>query len=1071
MPDSGWKSTLNEAQRRAVDHDGDPLIVLAGPGTGKTRTIIARMARLIENGVEPSSILALTFGVRAAEEIRSRLAEAVGDRTAQNVQASTFHSFGWAVLRRFGDMVGFRQDAAIMDSAQEKRLLRSLIRMHGLFRAHAPSGYAAIIEEARCFIADCRHAAKTPGEAAKYAQEWADIVARNDDGLSGDELAAEKNRADKFAELSLLFLHFDEACRERNLVTYDDFLALPLKLLAAKPIVGQVLRSEVRHVLVDEFQDNNAAQIELLRYLFPPGGATPGSLCVVGDDDQAIYAFRGADTRAFERFKAIWREHTIVPLTEDYRSAPPIVAAANRIIAKAAERVVEGKSLVSAGDAAGVEGVVEGVTIANDDCGIAVASMIREDRARTERPFFSYCVIARSNKYRDMLAAQLEQQGIPVDVGCRATPADDEGVKDLLAWLRLLADPSDVQPVFRVLIRPPFMLDVHRVNAWRRTHERAQADAGQEGFADWLCREAGADPEVAPFASLLSELRVVAAKEPADRAVEHVTREAAIAGAEALEPRERAKRIENIVQVIRFVRQVQPHLDQPGDVAAFLAYYDDLDDKEQEFPLRAEDPLETEPDAHTARDCVRVITAHGAKGLEFDTVFVTRVRPENGGMPNVKRDRDAEELPEAFTGSPVCDGKEEERRLFYVACTRAKRRLVLLAKPKKSVTDSTDYFDELGRAAPPGEAIRIATGDAWLERARADVPDALCRELDGNVGPAGRRAALFRHELSRLRQDAFAALHDAERDAASAMPRLSVAAATISAVAHLRNAGALPAPLPGHADAARLGAFVERLSHLGEEERARAPKPPLTLSFSRLHSYATCPRCYFLKYVLGLDEPTSDAIQVGSVAHAALEKYYAEKRDAEADGRTAPGLDRLHAIAAKEYRRSWPPSRPYSETALEQLRAQLALVLERMEDGADVRELEKFIAFPYTHGEHTHTINAKLDRLDQMQSGGWRIVDYKTGQAWDKLKEPKPDDLQLCLYAMALPHFLGLSDDEPIDGVAEYWLLSSGDRGSLRFADMRLDKARKTINESIEGILAGRFERDKKCNGFCAWMG
>ena len=183
---------LNPEQREVALHEGGPLVVLAGPGTGKTFAIIARVRHLIERGVEPASILVVTFTVKAAGELRERLAKAVGARAAENVQAQTFHGFGRSVLRRFGDMIGLRRELVIMDSAQQKRLLRRLVRADGLFASRASEGVDAPVEESRRFIAQCRHAARFPEDAARFAAQWVERANANELGLKGEEIVAER---------------------------------------------------------------------------------------------------------------------------------------------------------------------------------------------------------------------------------------------------------------------------------------------------------------------------------------------------------------------------------------------------------------------------------------------------------------------------------------------------------------------------------------------------------------------------------------------------------------------------------------------------------------------------------------------------------------------------------------------------------------------------------------------------------------------------------------------------------------------------------------------------------------
>ncbi|PKN43888.1 MAG: hypothetical protein CVU59_13085, partial [Deltaproteobacteria bacterium HGW-Deltaproteobacteria-17] len=310
---------LNEAQRRAALHDSGPLIVLAGPGTGKTRVIIARLRRLLDQGTEPESLLALTFSRKAAEEIRLRLAESVGPTVADRIHASTFHGFGYSLLTRFGDMLGLPRERDIIDSAQSRRLLRALIHDHALLRELAPSGPDAPVAAFREFLSRCRRAARTSADAQTFADTWARRLRDDAYSLTDEARQAESFKHRLFADCARLMTLYERACLRRGALSYDDCLTLPLRLLDEHPVVGAILRQEIRRIVVDEFQDIDRGQIELLQRLAPPR-SRECDLCVVGDDAQAIYGFRGAEPRSFARFAELWPGAATIALGVNYRS-------------------------------------------------------------------------------------------------------------------------------------------------------------------------------------------------------------------------------------------------------------------------------------------------------------------------------------------------------------------------------------------------------------------------------------------------------------------------------------------------------------------------------------------------------------------------------------------------------------------------------------------------------------------------------------------------------------------------------------------------------------------------------
>lgn len=1073
-------SNLNSAQREAVKYDAGPLIVLAGPGTGKTRVIIARLVRLLEDGHAPDSLLALTFSVKAAEEMRFRLVEAVDERVAARVRMHTFHSFGKDIIDRFGDWTGLRRDMVLMDSAMSRRLLRRLIIERNLFTDRAAEGRDSVIARVRSFIGACRNAACTPQKVLAYAQQTQSDLKNPPSDLAADPdaLAARRIEAGEFLQLAQLYEAYDKACRDDGLFTFDDLLTLPLAIFEQKHGAASILRDELRHVVVDEFQDVNAAQIEMLRHVVPPKlpSGKPPDLCVVGDDDQAIYGFRGADTHAFRRFADIWTTSKTVALTTNYRSGAPIIKAANAIITHAQSRfapdkVIESDPAPLADDHSSVEGVI------TDDgaAGSVIAAMILDDRARNpSRNWSNYAVIARTNGYAEDIASELELAGVPIARRRRITPLDDLAVRDLLAWLRVLTHEDDTTNVHRLLTRPPCNLPPDVVKRWLVAYERAKWDGETMSFADWLATHHADDQTVARFVVLRRELLQATQGQPANLAIDHVAKRSGVTIHEHLEPSERAARIARIVKVLTFAQSCQPHLEQPGDLAAFLRHYDDLDDNEKQFDRAGDERISPQSAQNEIEvvDAVSIISAHSAKGLEYDTVFVVRVRP-GFGFPYAERSDDADiALPTELTGAGESDHTDEERRLFYVACTRAERRLVLLANPKKKRGKATDYFIEITEDTQ-GLQVPITAGDDWLTKTNVvarDAMEAVAIDADG-----ARRDAMLERERRRARQEAFAALHDAQRVGDEAgmqaiIERLSHAARSIAALEAMAQGSELPAFLVRvPEEQAQWQAIADRVRRASPEDQVPTLKPPLELSYTMVDQYLNCPRCFYMRYVLGYSEPETGAINIGIVVHGALQKFMLETMNAEADGQEPPGVDRLRAIGDGLFRMRTPRSQSYDRASHEKVQSQLELYFERLHDDAEVLQLERSTKFAYPHAGLTHHFTAKLDRVDRLPDGRIRIVDYKTGNATKKLLEPKSDDLQLCIYAMALPRLLDPSHPDPVlpAGVAEYWLLSTGERGTIDLAQLKLDKAREQIDKSIAGILAGSFEKGKSTRHLC----
>jgi len=854
------------------------------------------------------------------------------------------------------------------------------------------------------------------------------------------------------------------------------------------------VRSEIRHVVVDEFQDVNAAQIELLRQIVPArseGKAGP-DLCVVGDDDQAIYAFRGSDPKAFQRMRDIWTSAEQIELTVNYRSRPEIIEAGNAVIGAAQERFAPDKKSGPNPDGPGDPGQLHTVELGHDsEAGAVIASLILRAVQEAEQdggslPWSSFGIIARTNRNADEIASELRLREIPIDRRRDPSPLDDAGVADVLAWVRLLLDPEDEAAVQRLLVRWPQRMDPDRVRRLTTLYRRAKSvnEPNTETLAAWVEQHIATepeekDPEIHTFFRNLAELRTVAATQNADESLEAIIRRSNLMH----EPFEhttehpgqlRAERVENLVQILRFARERLDQFDQPPTLESFWEYYCDLDESEQQFSFTGRQEVDGTTPEGEKPDAVTVISAHKAKGLQFDTVFVARVRSPHGFPLKSGGRRDEQPLPEAFSARPEPNADDEERRLFFVSCTRAERRLVLLAKHKKS--KSSDFYVELTDAAPH-LGFEITDSGSVLEIAEAMGLDA----LSGSLASVDAAKTTVNRTGTQVWEDATRVLHALDRsglqprEVEALLERLLRTARVLPSVAEIRSTGRFrPELLPdGDSELAeQVRRIASKLPDLTVPVDCTRPMTgPLKLSYSQLTEFSYCPRCFYVKYVLGLDEPKTTALSIGNIAHKALELFYRRFMLADSEGLPLPGLTDLLRLADEQFDAEWPRHLPIDESERKRIHTQLEHAYIRLHSDQDEPVyLEQTVKLPYTLDGQTHTIIAKIDRVDRLASGGWRVIDYKTGNASKRLLEPNKDDLQMCIYAMALPRLLDPetdSADEIPDGVAEYWVLSSGQRGTIGFDALKLEKVRDQIDSAITSMLAGEFPRNKDCKGLC----
>ncbi len=584
---------LNPAQREAVVHRGEPLLVLAGAGSGKTRVIAERMLSLAR-GTPPERLLAITFTNKAAREMRERV---LGRFAAAGIEGEpavlTFHSLGAKILREESRAAGLPRRFAILDRADSLRLLKE---------AAGKAGYGKDFDYGRILAAISRR--KGEGETP---EEWAERAV-----TKSERLAAE------------LFARYEEALVRERALDFDDLVGKPLALFREHPDLAEKHAARFAAIHVDEYQDTNRVQYELLKIL-ARGGA---SLCVVGDVDQNIYSWRGADLRNILAFERDFAPARVITLAENYRSTKTIVEAANQIIRKNRLRVE--KDAVTRNPA----GEQIALVPAGDE--EEEAALIAEEAARRiaggSRPS-AIAVLYRANFQSRALEAAFLARGIPYRVlGTKFFERKE--VKDALAYLAAsLAEEPALADLRRIVNVPPRGI----------------------GKLTFLKIAAGKEDELPPrMRGKMAELRRVLGgireaifREPASAAVRAALEGSGLARHLAGRGEDR-ERLENV-----------------RELATIAASYDALPPPEGIETFLTEAALATEQDSLAEEeDAVRLMTVHAAKGLEFDHVFVTGL--EDGLFPHAG---DGEGDPE--------ERAEEERRLFYVALTRARRSVCL----------------------------------------------------------------------------------------------------------------------------------------------------------------------------------------------------------------------------------------------------------------------------------------------------------------------------------------------------------------------------------------------------------
>jgi DNA helicase-2/ATP-dependent DNA helicase PcrA len=662
-PESGGLQ-LNEAQRRAITHGEGPLLVIAGAGTGKTRVITERIRHLLESdsSLLGENILGLTFTKKAAGEMKARVVKAAGER-GKDVVLATFHSFCETLLKEVDT------NRLALESVDHWILLRRNLARLKLEKYRRLAEPGQFLSDFIAFFSRCQDELVSSEDYQQYANLLAQELEADRAELDEDTY---KERAEQVAlqqEIARAYRASEELLREKKAVALNGLIAEAVALLKKDAKRRRELQERFKHILVDEFQDTNIAQLELLHLL----SDKPRNIVVVGDNDQAIYRFRGASFGSFklflERF-AEWKEGEDstpyrVVLTENYRSTPNILRVATQAIGMNEVSPEFPKKTLQPNKTEG-----EKIRIAEMESPEDEAAWVADELERLHkagRRWREFAVLYRQHAHRDHLVEELSQRKIPFVIS-RLSILEHPLVRDVLAYLRMIAKPFDDIACARVLSAP----------AWRFTPEKLVRLAERAGkrrgkpLYDVLQSPQGELPfdfsqgETKELLEFLTDQRKTIRRRPAREILGDLV--------EWLEVPQRATRQDRkyVNRLGEFLKEWEPKSETRG-LPEFLEYL--------EYFEQAGGTLSLEDDA--PGDAVQLMTVHGAKGLEFPHVFVLRVN--SGAFPAMNRSP-LFQFPDRLMKEELPEGDfhiQEERRLFYVALTRAEDRLTLTTVKEK----------------------------------------------------------------------------------------------------------------------------------------------------------------------------------------------------------------------------------------------------------------------------------------------------------------------------------------------------------------------------------------------------
>ena len=616
-------SQLNEAQQEPTTHMDGPLMVIAGAGSGKTRVLTYRIAYLMQQGIDAFSILALTFTNKAAREMKTRIAEIVGESESKNLWMGTFHSVFARILRAEADRLGYPSSFTIYDTQDSERLVKSIIKEMNL-------------------DTDIYKPKQIRNRISSFKNSLITVHAYH----NNPELV-EADREARRSAMGNIYKNYVERCFKAGAMDFDDLLLKTNELLNRFPDVLAKYQDRFRYILVDEYQDTNHSQYLIVRTLADKFQ----NLCVVGDDAQSIYAFRGANIENILNFHKDYPDAKTYRLEQNYRSTEYIVEAANSVINHNQNKL--DKTVWTANEKG--EKIVIHRSPSDGDEGRYVAQSIFEQAMNLQLPYTSFAILYRTNAQSRAMEDALRKRNIPYRVYGGLSFYQRKEIKDMLAYLRLIVNPKDEESLRRVINYPARGIGQTTMNKLvvaAQEHTLSLFEVADQANHLPLQINAGTKTKLVNFTTLIKSFQVANGNQDAFETADMVAKKTGLVQELKKEGTpEAVNRVENIEELLNgirdFVEGQREIVDAKGSLVEFL---EDV-------------ALATDFDNETAdENSVSLMTVHLAKGLEFPHVFI--VGMEDDLFPSAMNMNSRAEL-------------EEERRLFYVALTRAEKKAIL----------------------------------------------------------------------------------------------------------------------------------------------------------------------------------------------------------------------------------------------------------------------------------------------------------------------------------------------------------------------------------------------------------
>lgn len=682
-------SQLNQEQRSAVTYNDGPQLVIAGAGSGKTRVLTYKIAYLVQQGMKPWSILALTFTNKAANEMKQRIAQLVGQETARHIQMGTFHSIFSRILRIEADAVGYTSGFTIYDESDSRSLLKTIIKEMGLDdKVYRPAGVHAIISKAKNQLI-------TPHD------------------YSGRPELLNRDRNSRMPELHSVYEAYVQRCRKANAMDFDDLLVLTYRLLKEHEDIRQKYCQRFQYVLVDEYQDTNYAQ-QCIVWLLTKEHR---HICVVGDDAQSIYGFRGANIDNILDFQQIYEGSRLFKLQQNYRSTQRIVQAANSLI-KHNQRQIP-KDVFSENDEG--EKIIFKPVYSDKEEAFVVCKDIKRIARQENAPYSDFAILYRTNAQSRSFEEEMRKQNIPYRIYGGLSFYQRKEIKDIIAYFRLVVNPDDEEAFKRIINYPARGIGnvtIQKIADSARSHAVSfwQVISNPEQYLHGMNQ--GTLGKINRFKGLVEGYVLKASDTDVYQLGNEIMKTSGfIADIYSNSDPEGLARQENVEELLAGMKDFCESKKEEGRENEIY-----LTDYLQEVALLTD--LDSD-DGEESR--VSLMTVHAAKGLEFPTVFIVG-------------------LEENIFPSPLSMGSmremEEERRLLYVAITRAEKHCIMTSAknrwrfgkmefdtpsrfikdidPKLMVVESES--DELGLQAAKHSGVNRRTSSGYGREYSSDVP-------------------------------------------------------------------------------------------------------------------------------------------------------------------------------------------------------------------------------------------------------------------------------------------------------------------------------------------------------------